>query len=85
VTLTDPHGALGDQSSFIDYLMGLAGIGRFVRTLTVAGRGSAPTVGADDFTFLLLGLASVGAAIERLNDIGAPTPEQPTCVTRWLR
>ena len=29
MTLTDPREALADQSSFISYLMGLAGLGRW--------------------------------------------------------
>lgn len=93
MTLTDPRGALGDQSSFIDYLMGLAGIGRLVRTLADPGpdpdpdpgSGPDPPVDADDFTYLLLGLAGLGAAIERVAAGGAPRPDQPTRVTTWLR
>lgn len=89
MTLTDPRGALADQSSFIDYLMGLAGIGRLVRTLADPdpdpGSGPDPPVDADDFTYLLLGLARLGAAIERVAAVGAPRPDQPTRVTTWLR
>lgn len=85
MTLTDPRGALGDQSSFIDYLIGLAGIGRLVRTLADTGSAPAPSVDADDFTYLLLGLASLGATIKRMAAVVRPRPDQPTRVTTWLR
>jgi hypothetical protein len=93
MTLTDPREALADQSNFIGYLIGLAGVARVVHTLAADGdrRAGAPR-DADDFVYLLIGLASIGAAIERLaysavtqpNPITeALPPAAPT--TRWLR
>ncbi|OBH04954.1 hypothetical protein A5696_03370 [Mycobacterium sp. E2699] len=89
MTLTDPREALADQSSFIDYLVGLAGVARVVRALAADGdRRSGPDRAAGDFEYVLLGLASLGKAIERLaNPAGAqrdPTPPAPT-PARWLR
>lgn len=87
MTLTDPQSALAESSTFIDYLVGLAGVGRLVRAL--AAQGSAEPGEADDFVYLLLGLAGLGSGIERLTRIqhrapagsfaAEPRPE------RWLR
>jgi hypothetical protein len=93
VTLTDPREALADQSSFIDYLVGLAGLARIVHTLATDGnRPSDPRREPDDFVHALLGLASVGAAIERLANPPAAQPDpiaetQPATpsTSRWLR
>ena len=93
MTLTDPREALADQSDFIGYLLGLAGLARVVRTLAadVDRRAGGPRH-PDDFVHVLLGLASIGAAIERLPNSTiaqqnpaavAPPPAGPT--TRWLR
>ncbi len=89
MTLTDPREALADQSSFIDYLVGIAGVARTVRALAADGdRCSGPDRGAGDFEYVLLGLASLGRGIERLaNPAGAqrePPPLAPT-IGRWLR
>ncbi len=89
MTLTDPREALADQSSFIDYLVGLAGLARVVRTLAADGdRQSDPGRDAGDFEYVLLGLVGLGKAIERLaNPTEAqwdPTPPAPT-TGRWLR
>ena len=75
MTLTDPREALADQSNFIGYLVGLAGLARMVRTLAADGDRTRPirAATADDFVYALLGLASVGAAVERLAN--------PTCGT----
>lgn len=93
MTLTDPRDALADQSDFIGYLVGLAGLARVVHTLAAdGGRRSDPPGGSDDFVHALLGLASIGAAIERFansameqrNPIAnVASPAAPT--TRWLR
>ena len=91
--LTDPRPALAEQSSFIGYLLGLAGVARAVHTL--AGDGHTRTHPAheiDDFVHLLLGFASVGQAIEGLGESARAEPcdaseETPPASTssRWLR
>jgi hypothetical protein len=93
MTLTDPVAALADDCSFIGYLVGLASIGRVVRTL--AGESQAGTSHpADDFVHLLVGLAGVGACIEGLvepsSDGGTPRPAgdaaaRRLATSRWLR
>ncbi|HTQ18083.1 hypothetical protein [Mycobacterium sp.] len=92
MTLTDPRAALADQSNFIGYLVGLAGLARVVHTLADDGsRRSDLPRDSDDFVHLLLGLASLGEAIERLANSAAaqqnPTAETPppSSTTRWLR
>lgn len=70
MTLTDPREALADQSDFIGYLVGLAGLGQVVHTLAADSRcggvaGYDPPGDADNFVHALLGVASIGAAIER--------------------
>jgi hypothetical protein len=96
MTLTDPHEALADQSNFIGYLVGLAGVARVVHALAADGdRRSDPPGDANDFVHVLLGLASLGEAIERLANsakghtaqpnptVETPPPAAPT--VRWLR
>lgn len=93
MTLTDPREALADESPFIDYLVGLAGLARVVHTLAADGDRPSPLPGEpDDFAYILLGLASVGAAIERFAYPSAAqsnphvTTKPPTpSTTRWLR
>ncbi|WP_431239679.1 hypothetical protein ACQ86B_08745 [Mycolicibacterium aichiense] len=93
MTLTDPREAFGDQSSFISYLVGLAGLGRLVDTLATDGEHRPGSVRqADDFVHALLGLASLGQSIERMvapvSREAHPAPKgQPpvTPITRWLR
>jgi hypothetical protein len=93
MTLTDPREALADQSSFIDYLVGLAGLARVVHTLAADGEPhSEPPRDSDDFVHVLLGLASLGDAIERLaesalqqrNSIQEPAASAFS-IARWLR
>ena len=93
MTLTDPREALADQSNFVGYLVGLAGLARVVHALAADGdrRADAPR-DADDFVHVLLGLASLGAAIERLANptvrhsrIRPPRRRRPRSTTRWLR
>jgi hypothetical protein len=93
MTLTDPRDALADQSNFIGYLVGLAGLARAVHRLAADGdrRSDSPS-DSDDFVHLLLGFASLGEAIERLaNSPMAQTnptveAESPASTTmRWLR
>lgn len=90
MTLTDPREALADQSDFIGYLVGLAGVARLVRTLADDDRRSETRRGADDFVHFLLGLASLGAAIERIANRTAAQENTAdttalTPTTRWLR
>jgi hypothetical protein len=91
MTLTDPRNALADQSDFIGYLVGLAGLGQAVHTLAADGEGRRMNPGdADDFVHVLLGLASVGATIEGFANTAIaqqkPTAETPPAPsTRWLR
>ncbi|OMC33300.1 hypothetical protein A5739_08030 [Mycobacterium colombiense] len=89
MTLTDPREALADQSNFIGYLVGLAGVGRMVHTLADDDRRPDTSRGPDDFVHVLLGLASLGAAIERIAN-STTTQQNPTApammpTTRWLR
>jgi hypothetical protein len=91
MTLTDPREALADQSNFISYLVGLAGLADVVHTLAADGsrRIDAPP---DGFVHLLLGIASLGDGIKRLANSAtgqtksteaAPSPGSTTA--RWLR
>jgi hypothetical protein len=97
MTLTDPREALADQSDFIGYLVGLAGLAQVVHTLasddrsSEVGRAGGPR-DPDDFVHVLLGFASIGAAIDRLANSAmaqrTPTAEAPPSAaptTRWLR
>jgi len=92
MTLTDPRNALADQSDFIGYLVGLAGLAQVISTLAGDGdgRGEDPR-DPDDFVHVLLGLASIGATIEGFaNSVMAqqnPTAKTPqtASATRWLR
>ncbi|HTF47522.1 MAG TPA: hypothetical protein VK735_08755 [Pseudonocardia sp.] len=70
----DPRPALGEQSSFVNGLLGLASLARFIRALGSAG---APRPGppeeADDFVHLLLAVVSLGEAAA---DLAAPEPDR---------
>ncbi|MGO9153213.1 hypothetical protein [Mycobacterium sp.] len=93
MTLTDPREALADQSDFIGYLVGLAGMAQVVHTLAADGdRRAGGPHDPDDFVHVLLGFASIGAAIERFAN--SSMAQQNTNVealpstastTRWLR
>jgi hypothetical protein len=92
MTLTDPREALADQADFIGYLLGLAGLARMVHTLAADGDHWAGEPGhPDDFVHVLLGLASIGAAIEGFAvsakaPAAQPNPSaDPPTTTRWLR
>ena len=93
MTLIDPREALADQSNFIGYLLGLAGLGQVVHALAAEGDVPPDTVrDADDFVHLLLGLASIGKSIERLAESAVPrshsvsvSPLSASTTTRWLR
>jgi hypothetical protein len=91
MTLTDPREALADQSSFIDYLMGMVGLAQVVRALAASGAYDVGTRrDTDDLVHVLLGLASLGEAIERLAELAAiqgkaETSPMPATAERWLR
>ncbi|MGW4095900.1 MULTISPECIES: hypothetical protein [unclassified Mycobacterium] len=88
MSLSDPRAALAEQSSFIEYLVGLAAVSRAIHALAGDGTTPVPPRPADDFVHALLGLASLGTAIERLAEsatgqtAAAPPPDSPR---RWLR
>lgn len=88
MSLSDPRSALAEQSSFLGYLVGLAAVSRAIHALAGDGTASAPPRAADDFVHALLGLASLGTAVERLAE---STPAQPVSVSptdpanRWLQ
>jgi hypothetical protein len=92
MTLSDPREALADQSNFIGYLVGLAGLTRMVHALADGDHRPDPPRDPDDFVHALLGLASVGAAVERLAnsataqpDTTAAAPPDAPMTMRWLR
>ncbi len=69
MTLLDPREALAEQSTFIEYLLGVAGVAQLVHELAADGVPSAEcSCAADDFVHVLLGLAALGEAVEALAD-----------------
>jgi hypothetical protein len=86
MTLLDPRPALAEHSSLIGYLMGVAALAQAIGELALDP--NRRTGGAaDDFVYLLVGVASLGGAIEDLADPVAvaaahPPPHTPR---RWLR
>ncbi|GAS97265.1 uncharacterized protein RMCC_4231 [Mycolicibacterium canariasense] len=88
MNLTDPQSALAEASTFVDYLVGLAGLGRLVHSL--AAETGATATDADDFVHLLLGVAGMAARVEQLaaSPAGAATASEGTAYPdsgRWLR
>lgn len=91
--LTDPREALAEQSNFIGYLMGLAGVARVVYALAADDiRRADPPREVDDFLHLLLAFASLGDKIERLAEAAPDQASRATTAaprtstdTRWLR
>jgi uncharacterized membrane protein HdeD (DUF308 family) len=91
--LTDPREALAEQSNFIGYLMGLAGVARVVHALAADSNHRAdPPREADGLVYLLLAFASLGDKIERLAEADPDQPSRTTAAaprpstdTRWLR
>ena len=73
MTLTDPKAALADASTFIDYLLGLRGLGQTVRRLADDPRRT-DSGGDRDFVYALLGIAGIAEAIE---DLATPATGQP--------
>jgi hypothetical protein len=64
--ITDPREALAEQNQVVTALVGLAALGRCVRALAAGTRCPAPTDEADDLIHLLLAVARLGDAVERL-------------------
>lgn len=92
MTLTDPREALAEQSAFIGYLMGLAGLGRVVHALAESEGRAEPCRDADEFVHVLVGIASLGNAVEQLaesspsqQETTRTTPAADATDTRWLR
>lgn len=88
MSLSDPRAALARQSSFLGYLVGLVAVSRAIHTLSGDGSTSAPPRPADDFVHALLGLASLGAAVEHLAESAPAQPvpaNPPDASSRWLR
>ncbi|HVQ98129.1 MAG TPA: hypothetical protein VMS16_04865 [Mycobacterium sp.] len=91
--LADPRPALAEQSNFISYLVGLAGLSRAVHALAADSHpGAATGHEADDFVHLLLGVASAGNAINHLAESKRTQPSgtteeasPPSTNARWLR
>jgi hypothetical protein len=91
--LTDPRPALAEQSNFVSYLIGLAGLARAVKALATDDRPRAASRReADDFVYLLLAVASAGEAVNRLGESGSARPAATPAAapstsmnTRWLR
>jgi uncharacterized membrane protein HdeD (DUF308 family) len=91
--LTDPRKALAEQSNFIGYLLGLAGVARVVHALAADGnRRADPPREADGFVYVLLAFASLGGKIESLaestqaqSSATAAAAPRPSTETRWLR
>lgn len=91
MTLTDPLGAFADESSFVGYLVGLAGLARAVHALAapIDRRTELPR-DTDEFIHLLLGVASLGEAVERLAEPASARPSGAGAAPlpdprRWLR
>jgi hypothetical protein len=91
--LTDPREALAEQSSFVNGLVGLAGLAHVVRALAADdSRRVTTSREADDFVYLLLAVASLGEAVGHLaapaaanEPQGPPDNPPPSMSTRWLR
>jgi hypothetical protein len=89
--LTDPR-AGADQNSFVHCLVGLAGLARVVHALAAdQDRAATTSPGTDSFAYLLLGVASLGEATERLAGPAVSTrraadpPCRPTTPRELLR
>ena len=91
MTLTGPRDALADRSDFIGYLVGLAALADMVRALAShTGHRAAPVRDCDDFEYALLGLASIGSAVERMAKYVTQQPHSISSAdsaaeTRFLR
>lgn len=89
MTLSDPRPALAEHSSLVSYLMGVAATTHAIEALARDPNSAATIASAatDDFVHLLLGVASLGRAIEHLVDpsplcVADPATSAPQ---RWLR
>jgi len=85
MSLSDPRPAPAEHSSLVDYLSGVVALARIVDELALDSSHETHST-ADDFVYLLLGVASMGAAIEGLVDRPAGSQHRPaTTPQRWLR
>ena len=85
MTLSDPVPALAERSSLIGYLLGAVALGQLVEALAEDRRRTAAGP-PDDFVHLLLGVASLGRAVERLATVDGPAgPVGSPEPGRWLR
>ena len=93
--IIDPWEAFAEQGSFVNALVGLAGLARMVRALADQDGDPAPGGGQpDEFVHLLLAVASLGDAVDRLaraapaqeadGDAAQPT-SAPSTSGAWLR
>ncbi len=92
MTLTTPRDALAEQSSFIGYLVGLAGLAEVVHEMAGHSGGRTEQSGvADELVHVLLGIASLGNAIRGLAEaevaqLNSATPRRDGATeARWLR
>lgn len=97
--LTDPREALTEQNSFVNGLVGLAGLAQVIRVLAADdSRRVTTSMEADDFVHLLLAVASLGEAVGHLAapaaanepqgppaDLPPSSTRPPSMRTRWLR
>ncbi|RZT14178.1 hypothetical protein EV589_4896 [Mycobacterium sp. BK558] len=86
MTLLDPRSSLAEHSSLIGYLMGVAAVAQAIDEMALdTSRGSDCT--ADDFVYVLVGVASLGRAIENLagSVVVAAAHPSPSPPQRWLR
>ena len=86
MTLADPRPALAEHSSLVGYLMGVAATAHAIEELAL-DPDRVTTAAPDDFVHMLVGVASLGRAIERLVGTLPPvdTDPAPRAPQRWLR
>jgi hypothetical protein len=84
--ITDPHEALAEQNQVVMAFVGLAALGCAVRALSAGPRHPTPR-DADEFVHLLLAIAHLGEAVERLAPPTAPASDDaatPSATPREL-
>ena len=89
--LVDPRDAFAEHGSVVHALTGLVGLTRMVRALAEHdGRRAGDPGVADEFVHLLLGVASLGAAVQHLaqpdpDAPAVPIPPANPAPREWLR
>jgi hypothetical protein len=86
--LSDPRDAMAEQNGVVQALVGLAGIARMVRALAASPATGCAGREVDDAIHLLMGLVSLGDAVERLGATspgGEAEPPDREGPRRWLR